>query len=103
MTRIVPLISLLDQLEMKLNGLNLWQTTPPNEEALSSLVPFAMDTLAPEQWLQWIFIPKMRHALNENNLPRGFSIEPYFAQVWQGKPAYSSLLNIIQQIDKVCQ
>ncbi|WP_258876037.1 YqcC family protein, partial [Pseudomonas aeruginosa] len=33
------------------------QTAP---EALASPEPFCVDTLALEQWLQWIFLPRMK-------------------------------------------
>jgi uncharacterized protein YqcC (DUF446 family) len=103
MTINVSLIPLLDQLETELRTLTLWQPRSPNQDALNSVIPFAMDTLAPHQWLQWVFIPKIRHALLADNPPRGFSLEPYFAEAWQGQSEYTSLLTVIKQIDMECQ
>lgn len=103
MTIIASLIPLLDQLETELRTLALWQTVSPHQDNLNSSVPFAMDTLEPHQWLQWVFVPKMRRALNSDNVPRNFCLEPYFAQAWQGKPEFSSLLDVIVEIDKECQ
>lgn len=40
----------------------------PSAEALASVEPFAVDTLDFEQWLQWIFLPRMK-AILEQDLP----------------------------------
>ncbi len=59
MTQKSQLLNLLVTLEQTLNDQGLWQVDTPSDEALASQQPFAVDTLQPEQWLQWIFIPKM--------------------------------------------
>ena len=40
--------------------IGLWETQAPSPEALESLVPFCHDTLKFEQWLQWVFLSKMK-------------------------------------------
>lgn len=55
-------------IERELRALGWWSDTPPSEEALSSGEPFCVDSLDFEQWLQWIFLPRMKHIL-ENDLP----------------------------------
>ncbi|MFD2016069.1 YqcC family protein [Vibrio olivae] len=49
----------LEELERELQALGLWQTESPTLKQLSSREPFSVDILTPQQWLQWIFIPKM--------------------------------------------
>ena len=49
----------LQQLQLAMQKLDLWQVTPPAQEAFLSQEPFAIDTMSPEEWLQWIFIPRM--------------------------------------------
>lgn len=64
-----PLIAdqlLLIERELRVQG--WWSDTAPSAEALASVEPFAVDTLDFEQWLQWIFIPRMK-AILENDLP----------------------------------
>ncbi|MBC3952098.1 YqcC family protein, partial [Pseudomonas folii] len=55
-------------IERELRALGWWSDRSPSEEALSSGEPFCVDTLEFEQWLQWIFLPRMKHIL-ENDLP----------------------------------
>ncbi|KHK62021.1 MULTISPECIES: YqcC family protein [Pseudomonas] len=57
---------LLIERELRVQG--WWSDVPPSAEALASVEPFAVDTLDFEQWLQWIFLPRMK-AILEQNLP----------------------------------
>ena len=71
-------ITLLENLEKELRKLECWETIPPSNEAISSSVPFCMDTMAFTQWLQWLFIPRVRAILDQGGtLPKGANITPY--------------------------
>ena len=64
-----PLIAeqlVLIERELRLQG--WWDAESPGAEALSSVEPFSVDTLEFEQWLQWIFLPRMKMIL-EQDLP----------------------------------
>ncbi|SDI06200.1 Uncharacterized conserved protein YqcC, DUF446 family [Pseudomonas delhiensis] len=55
--------AIADQLlliERELRALAMWEEQPPSDEALASQEPFCVDTLELEQWLQWIFLPRMK-------------------------------------------
>jgi len=57
----VPAIA--DQLlliERELRAIGLWGEESPSLERLSSVEPFCVDTLSMEEWLQWIFLPRMK-------------------------------------------
>ncbi|YCO05507.1 YqcC family protein [Vibrio sp. VNB-15] len=98
------LVDLLHQLEAQLQKHELWQHTMPSPKALQSVEPFAIDTLHPHEWLQWIFIARMRTLVESNQpLPRGFSIEPYFSEAWKQEPHYAELLVTIRTIDELCK
>ncbi len=47
-------------LETQLRHVALWSDTPPDDKAMQSSEPFCVDTMPIEQWLQWVFIPKMK-------------------------------------------
>ncbi|MBC3377242.1 YqcC family protein [Pseudomonas sp. SWRI92] len=57
---------LLIERELRVQG--WWSDVSPSAEALASVEPFAVDTLDFEQWLQWIFLPRMK-AILEQDLP----------------------------------
>ncbi|MGY0614093.1 YqcC family protein [Vibrio sp. FJH11] len=104
MTKSTKLVELLHQLEAQLKRHELWQQTMPSTTALQSVEPFAIDTLDPNEWLQWIFIARMRALVESNQpLPSGFSIEPYFSEAWKQEPQYAELLITIRTIDELCK
>lgn len=103
------ILILLTQLEDTLQHCQLRQVQPPDADAFLSHEPFAVDTMLAHEWLQWIFIPKMRalidaHNLNANiTVPRNFSLYPYFAEAFKTQQQQSDLLKLIQQLDDVAK
>lgn len=55
-------------IERELRVLGLWSAQAPAAEALASQEPFCVDSLAFEEWLQWVFLPRMRLII-EQDLP----------------------------------
>ncbi len=88
-------------LEAELKRLQLWQTVKPSDEALASSQPFAVDTMAFDQWLQWIFIAKMHFLLDQQlALPQACGIQPMVDE-WareSGKPV-ANLNHIMLTLD----
>lgn len=50
-------------IEGELRQQGWWDATPPTAAALASEQPFAVDSMAFEQWLQWLFLPRMQQIL----------------------------------------
>lgn len=100
----IELEKLFQQLSQRLQSAQMWDDEPPQTSSLQSVQPFAVDTLAPEQWLQWVFMPKMKHLMdNHQPLPSGFSIAPYFEEVWKDDSQMQTVLDVIRAIDEVCR
>ncbi len=93
---------LLGELENALRMQALWQATSPTKSELASRMPFAVDTLRPEQWLQWIFIPRMVALIDNQQAIPNLEMHPYFSHVWQ-QPSHVALLALISRIDEACQ
>lgn len=93
---------LLD-LEQALRELALWTAEPPAAQRLNSATPFCVDTLRFEEWLQWVFIPRMgkiavrreKLAVSASILPMG---EQSFAHLGRRQ---QSLLNVLAQVDRL--
>ncbi len=95
------LADLLLEIEAEMRRLNLWEATPPPDAALQSLMPFCHDTLRLEQWLQWVFLPKMKQVVeSEEECPSSSEIAPLaeyrFAQL--ARPT-ATLLALIERFD----
>jgi uncharacterized protein YqcC (DUF446 family) len=59
---------LLNQIERELKATGLWALITPSAEAMQSTAPFFCDTMPLENWLQFVFLPRMR-ALVDGRLP----------------------------------
>ncbi|MDC5703529.1 YqcC family protein [Vibrio europaeus] len=104
MTKEKQLAALIDCLELSMKQLELWCSEQPSEQALASQQPFALDTLEPQAWLQWVFIRRVRVMLEqEQPLPSGFSLSPYFEECWKEQSSLHPLIEILRQIDEECR
>ncbi|WP_448549294.1 YqcC family protein [Thalassotalea fusca] len=97
------LTQLLNSLVSELDKLGLWQESRPSDEALNSSVPFCMDTLAFEQWLQFVFIEKLRLMMQLGKpLPSNIAICPMAEEAFahHGEDA-ANIINTIADIDEL--
>ena len=97
------IILLLDKIEQELRRQNVWMAIPPSPEAMSSTIPFCMDTMTFSQWLQWVFIPRVRAILDQgSNLPKGSDIKPYAEEAIKVEQLEApGLLILIEQLDRI--
>lgn len=67
----------LQEMTTELKALDMWSTEPPPTEAMASTAPFCCDTMAFEQWLQYVLIPRMQTLLDDQQpLPADVRILP---------------------------
>ncbi|MBS7325634.1 MAG: YqcC family protein [Thiopseudomonas sp.] len=63
------------EVEAELRRLGWWSEQAPHAAALASREPFCLDTLRFEQWLQWVFLPRMHALIRESgDLPQHSAI-----------------------------
>ena len=92
----------LQQLEAELQTQQLWATNPPDPKALESVTPFMYDTLKLHEWLQWVFIPRLRAVIDaRGNLPHQSHIYPLAEHEWQQRTDFDKrhLLRLLNRID----
>ena len=94
----------LAALQKVMQELELWQSMPPAESAFLSNEPFSVDTMSANEWLQWVFIPRM-YALLESDLPlpAKVAIVPYIEEALKELDDLPRLLQPISEIEKLCQ
>jgi uncharacterized protein YqcC (DUF446 family) len=100
----VPAIAqqlLLIERELRLQG--WWDEQPPSDQALASQQPFCVDTLAFEQWLQWIFLPRMKYLLESGAaLPEACGIQPMAEQVYGERSEQAQvLIRLLGEFDQL--
>lgn len=91
------------ELEANLRISGKWEKEQPSESDLTSAEPFCMDTLSFEQWLQWIFLPRMKNTLEETKpLPAKSGILVYAQEcLGKGDPSTLGLLQLIKRFDEL--
>lgn len=95
------LADLILDIEAEMRRIALWESERPAEEALSSLTPFCHDTLAFHQWLQWVFLPKLKRVVEtEEDFPASSDITPLAEYSFEQLPQETGrLLELLQQFD----
>lgn len=75
MQQLHELADCLLAIEVELRGLGWWSAAAPSPAALQSAQPFCVDTLTFEEWLQWVFLPRMQQIIeNQAALPQQSAI-----------------------------
>ena len=84
-----------------MRALGVWEVQPPNAQALASCEPFCVDTLRFEQWLQWIFLPRMKVILEAGSaLPAASGILVMAEMVYRDSPLQvAGLLEALRAFD----
>ena len=94
--------ALLDALEIALREACLWSSVAPDAGRLASPLPFCVDTLSIGEWLQWVFLPRMRALLRARAaLPVGCAIHPLATEQLGGEREVAPVLALLARID-VC-
>ncbi|ALO35463.1 hypothetical protein CMT41_12605 [Colwellia sp. MT41] len=92
--------ALLAALTTELKLLKLWQTQQPSAAELASSAPFCCDSLAFEQWLQFVFIPRITQLINQQQaLPSKIALRPMAEESFKQLSA-QALLAVINKIDQ---
>ena len=78
-----------------------WDEDKPAASKLNSQIPFCMDTLRFEQWLQWIFLPRMKDTIEETKpLPAKSGIFEYAEDcLHKNDPSTNKLLKLLKRFD----
>ena len=95
------LLFLLDKLALELKAAKLWSFKSPPSSALQSQQPFCYDTLKLEQWLQFVFIERLKVLVsNKQALPQNIAITPMAENVFQS-PRQVKVIDVITDIDEL--
>lgn len=95
----------LFEIEAELRRLGWWSSESPCARSLASSEPFCVDTMAFEQWLQWIFLPRMRLLLEQAaELPQRSAITEMAEMVYAEMPGRTVVLRRhLKRVDRLLQ
>jgi uncharacterized protein YqcC (DUF446 family) len=91
-------------IEQEMKRIELWEDERPALSRLGSGQPFCFDTLHFHQWLQWLFLPRMRRILaaGGEGMPESSAIYPYADECLRDCPRDTGeLLFLIRTFDEL--
>ena len=90
-------------IERELRARGWWDEVSPSAEALSSVEPFSVDTLDFHQWLQGIFLTRMKQILEQDlPLPNASGILEMAEMVYADRPLESlGLRTALKKFDQL--
>jgi uncharacterized protein YqcC (DUF446 family) len=88
-----------DEIESEMRRIGMWQTQPLRPEQMTFKQAFAMDTMAFSQWLQFIFLPRVREAVASNSFPKGSSVGAQAVREFDGDPKANQLVMLLSEFD----
>ncbi|MET1081345.1 MAG: YqcC family protein [Pseudomonas sp.] len=92
-------------IERELRQQGWWDVAPPSAQALASDAPFCVDSLALEQWLQWVLLPRMGALLAAGGaLPSASGIQAMAELAFAERlPQAGRLLTALGEFDRLMQ
>ncbi len=88
------------QIELAMRRARLWHREAPTPAAMTSRTPFCADTLVFTEWLQFIFLPRMRVLLeNDQALPQASGIAPMAEEALPTVEGRDAVLALIKAFD----
>lgn len=91
------------RIERELRHLGEWRTEEPHPSALQSTRPFCIDTLEFTEWLQFVFIRKMKVLVEKGHeLPGVSGMAPMAQEHFRGREqSGDGLIRILAEIDRL--
>ena len=90
----------LDAIEAEMRRIGYWQAEPPPPEAFEFRQAFAMDTRAFVQWLQWVFVPRVREIVAEHGeFPHASQVGGQAVREFDGDHDAAALVTKLNEFD----
>jgi len=88
-----------DEIEGEMRSQSLWQDQPLHPEQLNFKQAFGMDTMTFTQWLQFVFLPRVRQAVAANQFPQSSSVGAQAVREFDGNPDGNRLVTLLSEFD----
>src|SRR5215470_14142318 len=87
----------LGQIETEMKQIGLWQSEPLQPEQYQFHAAFAMDTMSFSQWLQFVFIPKVKEAAKAKQFPAKSQVGAQAVREFDGLSTASHLVTLLSE------
>jgi len=90
----------IDAIESEMKRVGLWQEEPLEPERLEFTRAFAGDTMAFQQWLQFIFVPRVREIVAaRGTFPSQSQVAARAVREFDGFDEASDLVRLLSEFD----
>ena len=90
----------LTAIEAELQRLGRWSAEPPTPEQLTNMGPFGMQTMAFEQWLQWVLVPRVQEIITTKGaFPTSSQVSVFATREYDGDPDAAHLVDLLRYFD----
>jgi len=87
-------------IESEMKRIGYWSAEPLPAQAYQFTAAFAMDTMAFSQWLQFIFIPRVRQILEEQgSFPSDSMVGAHAVREFDGDENATTLVELLSKFD----
>ncbi|MCB9858205.1 MAG: YqcC family protein [Phycisphaerales bacterium] len=91
-----------DRIEAEMRRIGLWSEHPPGPEAFQFRRAFAGDTMAYNQWLQFVLIPRVRQIIaNKEKFPGSSSTAAQAVREFDGRDDCDALISALAEFDRL--
>jgi uncharacterized protein YqcC (DUF446 family) len=92
----------IDAIERELRRIGAWQSAPLDAERYDFREAFAMDTMAFTQWLQFIFIERVRSLITSGGaFPRSSQVGVQAVRELDGQAEAADLIRLLNEFDEL--
>jgi uncharacterized protein YqcC (DUF446 family) len=91
----------LNEIEAEMHSIGMWQLSPLRPEQLEFAEAFGADTMAFSQWLQFVFVPRVRQAIAADQFPGSSSVGVKAVREFDTEPNASRLTKLLSEFDKL--
>src|SRR4051812_4328623 len=87
-----------DEIEAEVKRLGWWQPDPIPAAALRFRQPFAADTMTFRQWLQFVFLPKVRDMVRRRQaVPNASTVGSHAVRALESEPGADQLVSLLTE------
>ena len=89
----------LGEIEAEMRAIGFWQSSPPRPDQLDFSAAFGADKMAFSQWLQFVFIPRVREAIALNRYPGSSAVGTQAIREFDTDPKAARLTTLLAEFD----
>ena len=89
----------LNEVEAEMHAIGFWQESPLRPDQLEFSGAFGLDKMAFSQWLQFIFIPRVREAIATNHFPPSSDVGTQAVREFDTEPRAAHLAILLSEFD----